>query len=201
MTRVLGLFAVAYKIPDPVMIYLQSAYFNGGQPCVTKLQTDSAGCKQALSTISFVTGWFQVGAGVSSFVLSPILGRLSDSYGRRNILLLSLLQGIMPATVLFLGQTVVMSNTPWLWIYYSVNIVNIGGGVSSAYLADIMPPEWRSVAFGVTVSIYALGSVLGPLVDLIPFPKSGEENVVLKTTTYDCSAQQSEHTKLLQSNH
>ena len=42
---------------------LQSSYFNDGHPCITKAQTDSVGCKQALSTISFVTGWFQVGSG------------------------------------------------------------------------------------------------------------------------------------------
>ena len=55
--------------------------------------------------------------------------------------------------MLFLGQTPVMSHLPWLWIYYSLNVVNLWGGVGNAYLADIMPPEWRSVAFGLNSSI------------------------------------------------
>ena len=35
----------------------QSQYFNDGKPCITKAETDSQGCKDALSTISFVSGW------------------------------------------------------------------------------------------------------------------------------------------------
>jgi hypothetical protein len=33
-----------------------------------------------------------------------------------------------------------------------------------------MPPEWRSFAFGISASIFGLGSALGPAIDLIPFP-------------------------------
>ena len=36
----------------------QSQYFNDGKPCITKAETDSQGCKDALSTISFVSGWY-----------------------------------------------------------------------------------------------------------------------------------------------
>jgi len=64
--------------------------------------------------------------------------------------------------VLFLGQTPVMSHLPWLWIYYSLNVVNLWGGVGNAYLADIMPPEWRSVAFGLNSSICTCSSSLLP---------------------------------------
>ena len=50
-------------------------------------------------------------------------------------------------TVLFLGQTPIMDHAPWFWIWMALGVVNLWGGVGSAYLADIMPPEWRSIAF------------------------------------------------------
>ena len=50
-------------------------------------------------------------------------------------------------TVLFLGQTPIMGHAPWFWIWMALGVVNLWGGVGSAYLADIMPPEWRSIAF------------------------------------------------------
>lgn len=73
-------------------------------------------------------------------------------------------------TVLFLGQTPIMDHAPWFWIWMALGVVNLWGGVGSAYLADIMPPEWRSIAFGINASIYGIGNTLGPLIDLIPFP-------------------------------
>jgi hypothetical protein len=70
---------VGWQIPGPLMIFLQSAYFNGGEPCITRAQTDTAGCKEALATLSFVSGWFQAGSGILAFVLSPVIGKLSDT--------------------------------------------------------------------------------------------------------------------------
>ena len=169
--------SISWKIPEPLMIYLQSSYFNHGEPCISRNQTDSPGCKEALSTISFVSGWFSVLSGVLAFFLSPVIGKLSDSFGRRNVLLLCYGMQIFSNGALFFGQTPVMDKLPWLWIYYSLNVINIGGGVSSAYLADIMPPEWRSIAFGVNSSIYGLASTMGPLVDLIPFPGTSKSSI------------------------
>lgn len=70
-----------------------------------------------------------------------------------------------------------MEHTPWLWIYFSLNVVNLWGGVTNAYLADILPPEWRSIGFGVNASIYGIGNTLGPLIDLIPFTGSSASNI------------------------
>jgi MFS family permease len=160
---------LAGTIPGPLMIYLQSAYFNDGHPCISKTETDTLGCKNALSTISFVSGWFQAGSGLLAFFLSPAIGKLSDSFGRRKILLVCFSYNLLGNGVLFLGQTPLMDKAPWLWIYFGLNVVNLWGGVSSAYLADIMPPEWRSIAFGINASIFGVGNTIGPLIDLIPF--------------------------------
>jgi hypothetical protein len=107
---------IGWNLPGPLMIYLQSAYFNDGKPCITRNQTDTAGCKEALSTIAFVSGWFQAGSGLLAFILSPVIGKLSDTYGRRRILIFCYLYSSLSNIVLFLGQTPVMSHLPWLWI-------------------------------------------------------------------------------------
>lgn len=166
------IMTIGYNLPGPLMIYLQSQYFNDGKPCISRNQTDTPGCKEALSTIAFVSGWFQALSGLLSFVLSPVIGKLSDTYGRRRILILCYAYSSMSNITLFLGQTPVMSHLPWLWIYYSLNVVNLWGGVGNAYLADIMPPEWRSIAFGVGASIYGIGKIVGPAIDLIKWPGS-----------------------------
>ena len=59
----------------------QSQYFNDGKPCITKAETDSQGCKDALSTISFVSGWYvqQLSSAPSVFFLPKVQLSLSDS--------------------------------------------------------------------------------------------------------------------------
>ena len=164
---------MAWQIPGPLMIYLQSEFFNKDPvhgACISRAQTDTPGCKQALSTISLVSGFFSTGSGILAFFLSPVIGKLSDTYGRRRILLLCYFYSVLSNAVLFLGQTPIMSHLPWLWIYYSLNIVNLWGGIGNAYLADVMPPEWRSLAFGINSSIFGMASALGPAINLIPFP-------------------------------
>ena len=76
---------LAGTIPGPLMIYLQSQYFNDGKPCITRAETDTEGCKHALSTIAFVSGWFQAGSGLLAFFLSPAIGKLSDRYVLPNL--------------------------------------------------------------------------------------------------------------------
>ena len=59
----------------------QSQYFNDGKPCITKAETDSQGCKDALSTISFVSGWDvqQLSSAPSVFFLPKVRLSLSLS--------------------------------------------------------------------------------------------------------------------------
>ena len=92
------------------------------------------------------------------FVASPVIGSLSDRYGRRPVLLLSIA-----------GMTadwVLMALAPDLW-WLAVGRL-IGGVTSSsfttvyAYMSDITPPEQRSKAFGWIGAAFSAGFVLGP---------------------------------------
>ena len=51
-----------------------------------------------------------------------------------------------------------------------IPLAGFAGGISNAYIADIMPPEWRGIAFSSLMAVSSASQVLGPLVDLIHFP-------------------------------
>ncbi len=94
------------------------------------------------------------------FIFSPILGNLSDRYGRRPILLLSLLgltadyliMGFAPTIgLLFLGRAL-------------AGISGAAVATATAYIADITPPEKRSQRFGLIGAAFGLGFIIGPVV-------------------------------------
>jgi DHA1 family tetracycline resistance protein-like MFS transporter len=123
-----------------------------------------------------------VGATYSLFQLvgAPILGRWSDVYGRRKILLLSQLGTLLSWVVLFvalyLPVTALWSieasalgsftiTLPLLALFAARALDGLTGGnisVANAYLADITPEEKRSVNFGRMAISANLGFVLGP---------------------------------------
>lgn len=93
------------------------------------------------------------------FVFSPILGSLSDRFGRRPVLLVTLLGSSLDY---FAGAL-----APNLLVLFITRAINgISGAtvpVCSAYIADITPPEKRAAGFGIIGAAFGLGFVLGPL--------------------------------------
>ena len=96
---------------------------------------------------------------VMQFLFGPILGGLSDRFGRRPVLLLSLI--VMAADYL------VMAVAGSIWLLLAGRLV---GGVTaatqstaSAYMADISAPEAKAANFGLIGAAFGLGFVLGPL--------------------------------------
>ena len=94
------------------------------------------------------------------FVFSPILGNLSDRYGRRPVLLLSLLgltadymiMGFAPTIgLLFLGRAL-------------AGISGAAVATATAYIADITPPGKRSQRFGLIGAAFGLGFIIGPVI-------------------------------------
>jgi DHA1 family tetracycline resistance protein-like MFS transporter len=92
------------------------------------------------------------------FIFSPILGSLSDRYGRRPVILLScfglgldyVFMAIAPSlALLFVGRVI-------------SGITSATIGTASAYIADVTPPEDRARAFGLIGMAFGLGFVLGP---------------------------------------
>ena len=93
------------------------------------------------------------------FIFSPIIGSLSDRYGRRPVILIS--------TAGLAADWVLMALAPNLWW---LAVGRILGGITSssfttvfAYMADITPPEQRSRAYGLIGAAFSAGFVAGPL--------------------------------------
>lgn len=97
--------------------------------------------------------------GLLQFAVAPLLGRLSDRYGRRPVLLLSL--ACLGVDWLAHAAT----STPWpLLIVHAVAGACAGTNtVVNAYIADVCPPEQRARAYGLVGSAFGLGFVAGPV--------------------------------------
>jgi DHA1 family tetracycline resistance protein-like MFS transporter len=103
---------------------------------------------------------FAVCGGAMSFFVGPILGLLSDMYGRRPVLLVS----ITGLGIDFLF----MAFAPSLgWLFVGRLISGATSGVFStanAYVADVTPPERRARAFGWMGSAFTVGFMAGPAI-------------------------------------
>jgi MFS transporter, DHA1 family, tetracycline resistance protein len=107
-----------------------------------------------------VYGLFGMAWGFMQFIGAPILGALSDRYGRRPVILLSNLG---------LGlDYILMALAPNLWVLLIGRLI---AGISSssfstafAYVADITPSQHRAAEFGKIGAVFGLGFIVGPAV-------------------------------------
>jgi DHA1 family tetracycline resistance protein-like MFS transporter len=92
------------------------------------------------------------------FLFAPVLGGLSDRFGRRPIILLSLLGAA--ASYLLSGFAPALS---WLFIGRIISgITGASFSAAGAYIADVTPPEKRAASFGLIGAVFGLGFILGP---------------------------------------
>ncbi len=103
-------------------------------------------------------GWLMTGYSLMQFVFTPIWGRLSDRYGRRPLLLLS----IAMTALGFLGYALA-PGFAWLLasrLFAGAATANIA--IAQAFIADVTPPEGRARGMGLIGAAFGLGFVLGP---------------------------------------
>lgn len=109
-------------------------------------------------------GAFYVGAlaatyALMQFIFSPIMGSLSDRFGRRPVLLLSLFGSGFDYVLLALAPSLG-------WFFLGRLVAGLCGasiGTAAAYIADVSPPEKRAQNFGLIGMSFGLGFVAGPL--------------------------------------
>ncbi|GIR43609.1 MAG: tetracycline resistance MFS efflux pump [Paracoccaceae bacterium] len=128
-------------------------------PVMPALFADVTGTEK-ISDIAIWGGLLASTFALMQFIFGPILGALSDRYGRKPILLLALF--VMAAYYLLMGfaQT--------LWLLFLGRLI---GGITAAthatanaYMADISSPEEKAARFGMLGAGFGLGFVLGPLI-------------------------------------
>jgi DHA1 family tetracycline resistance protein-like MFS transporter len=97
---------------------------------------------------------------VMQLVFTPILGRLSDKYGRRPVLFFSLLGTSLGFFVLGFATT--------LWMLFAGRIIDgiTGGNISTAqaYIADVTTEENRAKGMGLIGAAFGLGFIFGPAI-------------------------------------
>lgn len=103
-------------------------------------------------------GWLIAAYAGMQFVFSPLVGNLSDRFGRRPILLASLF-GFSIDYLL----TAFAPNVAWLFVGRIVaGIMGASFTTASAYIADISEPEKRAQNFGIIGAAFGLGFIIGP---------------------------------------
>ena len=111
-----------------------------------------------VSTASYYYGAVVTTYALMLFVFSPIQGALSDQFGRRPILLFSLLGTGLTYVALTFAPTL-----PWIFAAQILNgLTGASAAVVFAYIADVSPPEQRAKNFGLVGATIASGWVLGP---------------------------------------
>lgn len=113
-----------------------------------------------LSEASLYAGWITFTYAATQFLFAPVIGGLSDRFGRRPVLLFSLLGFGLDYILLGFAPTI-------FWLFIGRFISGITGAsytTASAYIADISPPERRSQDFGLIGAAFGLGFIIGPSV-------------------------------------
>lgn len=111
------------------------------------------------STDALTVGLLSVIYSAAQFGAAPVLGRLSDRYGRRPVLLICLLGSAFGYALFGIGGA--------LWVLFLSRLIDgITGGnisVAQAYIADVTPPEERARSYALIGAAFGLGFILGPV--------------------------------------
>ncbi len=115
---------------------------------------------ERLGASEAATGWLSTGYSLMQFLFAPVLGRLSDRYGRRPVLLYSLVGSLVGYVVFGLAGSLAA-------LFLSRIIAGACGGnisTAQAYVADVTTPENRAKGMGMIGAAFGIGFVLGPAV-------------------------------------
>ena len=110
--------------------------------------------------LSYWFGTLAAAYGIMQFFAAPVLGALSDRFGRRPVLLISItglgidfiLQALAPSLGVLLAARLIGGMTAASF------------SVANAYIADVTPPDGRSKAFGLLGAVFGIGFILGPMI-------------------------------------
>ena len=127
-------------------------------PVIPKLIMELTG--GGMSDASVYGGWLMFAFAAMQFIFSPILGGLSDQFGRRPVILISLFGFGLDYILVALAPSIG-------WLFIGRIFAGITGGsftAASAYIADVSTPEKRAQNFGMIGAAFGLGFIIGPVI-------------------------------------
>ncbi|BAP31220.1 major facilitator superfamily protein [Chryseobacterium sp. StRB126] len=105
-------------------------------------------------------GWLGFAYAFTQFIFSPLVGNLSDRYGRRPVILISLLG--------FTADYIFLALAPSIrWLFVGRIIAGFTGAsisTASAYIADISTDKNRAKNFGMIGAAFGMGFIIGPII-------------------------------------
>jgi DHA1 family tetracycline resistance protein-like MFS transporter len=127
-------------------------------PVLPGLITQFKGGSVAEGSSSY--GWLVGVFAATQFVAAPILGSLSDRYGRRKVILLALTGSAIDYVLMGFAPTMA-----WLFVARMISGMTAGSlAACNAYIADVTAPEKRAQAYGLVGVAFGIGFVFGPAV-------------------------------------
>ncbi|XP_068639734.1 uncharacterized protein [Aristolochia californica] len=120
--------------------------------------------KDECSSAIYLTGFQQAITGIGTLMATPLIGNLSDEYGRKTLLTLPMTLAIVPLVILAYNRT-----TKYFYVYTVVRTLTdmvCEGTVhclALAYVADEVPHSRRASAFGLLAGVASAGFVCGTL--------------------------------------
>ena len=115
---------------------------------------------EGMSGSAWWGGWLQTAFAAMLFLFSPLIGNLSDRFGRKPVLILSLLMLGVDYLITGLAPTIG-------WLFVGRILSGMAGAAyttANAYIADVSPPEKRAANFGLTGAAFGIGFVVGPAI-------------------------------------
>lgn len=105
-------------------------------------------------------GWLTFAYAITQFIFAPVIGNLSDKFGRRPVILFSLFGFALDYLLLAFAPTIT-------WLFIGRIIAGITGAsitTATAYIADVSTPENRAKNFGMIGAAFGLGFIIGPVI-------------------------------------